>query len=117
VNVSVTISTVLGELMLHLYTANTGTLLRELPPEGAIRCSIPRCPLPPGRYVMNVWADVGGEILDWIQRASELTVVEGDFYGVGRAGHLPSHTAVLVEHSWTIDTPVSEQSVTTGRAV
>jgi lipopolysaccharide transport system ATP-binding protein len=117
VNVAVTINTVLGELMLHLYTSNTGTLLRELPTEGTIKCSIPRCPLPPGRYVMNVWADIGGEILDWIQRASELTVVEGDFYGVGRAGHLPSHTAVLVEHSWQVDVPSSTENVTAGRAL
>ena len=104
VNVALVVNTALGELMLHLYTATTGTILRELPPQGVIRCSIPRCPLPAGQYTLNVWADVGGEILDWVQRACEMTVREGDFFGSGR-GQLPSHQAVLVEHGWAVEEP------------
>jgi lipopolysaccharide transport system ATP-binding protein len=115
VNMAVAIYTVLGELMLHLYTANTGTILRELPAKGSVRCRVPHCPLPPGRYVMNISTDVGGEILDWIQRASELTVVEGDFYGAGRSGHIPSHPAVLVEHSWEVEETVPPQDATATR--
>ena len=93
---------VLGELMLHLYTVTTGTIFREIPARGEVRCTIPRCPLPAGQYTLNIWADVGGEILDWVQRATELTVREGDFYGSGRS-QLPSHAAVLVEHHWAVD--------------
>jgi lipopolysaccharide transport system ATP-binding protein len=102
-NVSMSIYTLLGELMLHLDTSNTGKMVDDLPAEGTIRCHLPRCPLPPGRYVINLYMDVGGEILDWIQRASELTVVEGDFYGTGRPGHVESHQAILVDHDWSVE--------------
>jgi lipopolysaccharide transport system ATP-binding protein len=118
VNVAVVVNTVLGELMLHLYTVTSGTIFRELPPQGAIRCTVPRCPLPAGQYTLNVWADVGGDILDWVQRACELTVREGDFFGSGR-GQLPSHQAVLVEHDWSISdagAPLRRELPITGAA-
>jgi lipopolysaccharide transport system ATP-binding protein len=100
VNVALSISTMLGETMLLLSTNNTGTMIREVPGEGSLRCAVPRLPLPPGRYLINIFADIGGETVDWIQRASELTVIEGDFYGTGSTGHTPSHPAVMVDHAW-----------------
>jgi homopolymeric O-antigen transport system ATP-binding protein len=103
VNLAVSINTMLGETMLHLSTSNTGHILAELPPDGQVRCHVPRCPLPPGTYVINLWADTGGEPLDWIEHAAELTVVEGDFYGTGRPGHVPSHQAILVDHTWDVE--------------
>ncbi len=106
VNFAVVVNSLLGELMLHLYTLTTGTLFRDLPPRGEVRLSIPRCPLPAGQYTLNIWADIGGDILDWVQRACELTVREGDFYGSGRE-QLPSHQAVLVEHRWSVTEPAA----------
>jgi lipopolysaccharide transport system ATP-binding protein len=106
-NFSVSISTLLGETMLHLYTVTRGELLRDLPPTGTVRCAIPRLPLPAGQYLVTLWADVGGtagEVLDWIQRAAELTVAEGDYFGTGRPA-LASHPAVLVEHTWDLVEP------------
>jgi lipopolysaccharide transport system ATP-binding protein len=100
VNIALSISTMLGEIMLLLSTNNVGTILSEIPGEGSFRCAVPRLPLPPGRYLINIFADIGGETLDWIQRASELTVIEGDFYGTGSSGHTPSHPAVMVDHAW-----------------
>jgi lipopolysaccharide transport system ATP-binding protein len=108
VNVSVTISTVLGETMLHLYTVTRGETLPELPPSGVVRCQIPRLPLPAGQYLLSLWADIGGtggEVLDWVQRAAELTVADGDYYGSGNAA-LPSHPAVLIDHTWDLADPV-----------
>jgi lipopolysaccharide transport system ATP-binding protein len=105
VNFSITISTVLGETMLHLYTIVSGETQAEIPARGQARCSIPRLPLPAGQYLVSVWADVGGhagEILDWVQRAVELVVAEGDFYGSGHPG-FPSHPAVLIEHNWRVE--------------
>ena len=107
VNFAVVVYSLFGELMLHLYTVTTGTIFREIPRRGEVRCTIPRCPLPAGQYTVNIWADVGGEILDWVQRATELTVREGDFYGSGRA-QLPSHQAVLIEHHWAVDEPAEK---------
>lgn len=108
VNFSVTISTLLGETMLHLYTVTRGETLSQVPPRGVVRCTIPRLPLPAGQYLLSVWSDVGGasgEVLDWVQRATELTVADGDFYGTGRSA-LPSHAAVLVDHAWDLAEPV-----------
>jgi lipopolysaccharide transport system ATP-binding protein len=98
-NFAVAIYTLLGTLILHCQSEVSGSTFRELPPSGTVRCVIPRCPLPAGRYTVNVFATAGGQIADWVQRASELTVAEGDFYGTGRR---PSagHQSVLVDHSW-----------------
>jgi lipopolysaccharide transport system ATP-binding protein len=100
-NFAITITTVLGELMLHLYSVSSGETLENLPPRGEVRCRLPRLPLPSGRYLLNIWADAGGETFDWVQRACELTVSEGDFYGSGQRP-LEGHAAVLVEHDWTV---------------
>jgi hypothetical protein len=101
INVAVQVLTLLGEVMLQFYTETAGVRIREAPAVGEVRCHIPRCPLPPGQYTITLWADKGGEPLDWIQRACELTVREGDFFGSGR-GQPQSHRSVLVDHSWTV---------------
>jgi homopolymeric O-antigen transport system ATP-binding protein len=101
VNFAILVASFLGVTMLHLYSETRGAQLGEIPPQGEVRCRLPRCPLPAGQYTLNLWADVGGEVLDWIQRAAELTVVEGDFYRSGR-GQPSSHQSVLVEHDWEV---------------
>jgi hypothetical protein len=76
------------------------------------RCSIPRLPLPAGQYLVSVWSDIGGtggEVLDWVQRAAELTVADGDFFQTGRSA-LPTHSAVLVDHSWDLVAPALTSS-------
>ena len=54
-----------------------------------------------GQYQLTLWADSGGEVLDWIRRATQLTVIEGDFFGTGQ---MPpeSHQSVLVDHEWLV---------------
>jgi lipopolysaccharide transport system ATP-binding protein len=98
---AVSVSTFLGVVMLHLHTQTTGTLVEEAPAAGEVRCHLPRCPLPAGQYSLNVYADSSGEILDWVQRASEMTVTEGDFYGSGQA-QPASHQSILVDHAWSV---------------
>jgi len=91
----------LGQLMFQV-SSDLGTQpLADLPPEGELRCVVPRCPLPAASYWLNISAAVGGEILDWVQRAAEMVVTEGDFYGSGRS-QPSSHQAVLVDHSWDL---------------
>ena len=107
---AVQITTLIGEIMVHLYTRTAGVALASVPARGEVRCSVPRCPLPPGQYAVTIWADVGGDPVDWIQRACELTVREGDFFGSGQA-QLPSHTAVLVDHDWSVSAEGGEPAV------
>jgi lipopolysaccharide transport system ATP-binding protein len=115
---AVQVTTLLGDVILHLYTRTAGVQVPEAPPLGEVRCHVPRCPLPPGQYAITLWADQGGDPVDWIQRACELTVREGDFYGSGQT-QLPSHQSVLVEHQWTVaapdGTPAAEGGVTEAR--
>jgi lipopolysaccharide transport system ATP-binding protein len=92
---------VLGTLVLQLQSDVAGTMHGSIPPRGEIRCRIPHLPLPAGHYILNLMGTTGGTAADWIQRAGELTVAEGDFFGSGR--RLPdAHQTVLVEQSWSV---------------
>ena len=64
-------------------------------------CIIPNFPLMPGTYDLNLYAECKGEVLDWVQSAVQMEVIEGDFYGTGR---LPprSYGTVLVKHQWLL---------------
>jgi lipopolysaccharide transport system ATP-binding protein len=111
VNFTIAVLTQLGEMMLHLSTEARGTIIGEIPAAGSVRCRVPRCPLPTGQYLINLWSDIGGQPLDWVQHASELTVSQGDFYGSGREPP-ESHRAVMIDHQWSVDSEVP-----TGEAV
>jgi hypothetical protein len=102
VGLAVSIYDLLGARLLNLTTELAGDAFDELTGEGSVRCRIPRLPLPDGTYILNVYAHSGGETLDWVQRATELTVAGGDFYGSGQAPP-QDHRAVLVDYSWLRD--------------
>ena len=63
VSVAIGVMTVLGQLILHLYSRTAGVMFREVPGRGEIRCRVPRCPLPAGQYGVTLWAELGGEPL------------------------------------------------------
>jgi lipopolysaccharide transport system ATP-binding protein len=98
---AVSVYTLLGVHMLQCQSDVAGADFRALPPRGEVRCRLPRLPLPGGRYVVNVFGTAGGDIADWVQRACELTVADGDFYGTGR---LPAegNRTVLVDQEWEL---------------
>ncbi|MDZ7339516.1 MAG: ABC transporter ATP-binding protein, partial [candidate division KSB1 bacterium] len=81
----------------------TGTDLVNLPTNGIVRCRVPKLPLPPGRFRVNLHCEVNGMVADWVRDALILDVVEGDFFGSGR---LPSRERgdLLVEHEWLVNT-------------
>jgi lipopolysaccharide transport system ATP-binding protein len=101
VSFSITVYTLLGSVILQLQSDLTGANFAELPESGVIRCRMQRLALPPGRYWLNVFASSGGEVLDWVQHATDMTVAEGDFYGTGRRSP-ESHLAVLVDQEWEV---------------
>jgi lipopolysaccharide transport system ATP-binding protein len=68
---------------------------------GHVQCTIPRLPLSQGDYIINLFLECGGEILDWIEAAAILSVSDGDYYGNGK--NYPQGWAgktVLVDHYW-----------------
>lgn len=75
--------------------------LPELPPSGVIQCRIPRLPLVPGTYFVQVGCGSGIRQLDIVPRACQLQVIEADVFGTGR---VPSSSLglVLVDADWEI---------------
>jgi lipopolysaccharide transport system ATP-binding protein len=99
--------TVLGALVLQLQSDVAGSDITTIPPVGSIRCKVPRLPLPAGHYVLNLMGASGGTPADWVQRACELTVAEGDYFGSGR--RLPDgHQTVLVDQEWGLGPAAGE---------
>ena len=66
---------------------------------GSVVCRIPKFPLPPGRFRMNLHCEVNGVVADWVRDSLYVDVGDGDFYGTGR---LPSRQRgdILVDHEW-----------------
>ncbi len=77
-----------------------GTRFSRLPPKGEITCTIPRLPLLPGEYIVNLTCRMGQTLSDKVSEAAMMRVVEGDYFGTGR--QLASKQAViLLDHKWT----------------
>lgn len=99
VSMSIGFYSVIGQFLFYCGNEMTGDLFRIIPSKGKMICRIPRFPLSPGRYFLNLYCEVNGILADWVQQGGYLTVVEGDFFGTGR---LPpaAHGGMLVPHTW-----------------
>lgn len=51
-------------------------------------CSIPRIPLPAGKYIIDYTLSTSQEVIEDITNVRAFTVENGDFYGTGRLPHL-----------------------------
>ena len=79
------------------------------PPMDATAALAPLRAAAPGDAVIVA----AGDIADWVQRASELTVAEGDFFGSGQ--RLPEgHQSVLVEHEWLSSVDAHDEAALLG---
>jgi len=63
-----------------------------------VKCRIPKLPLPPGEYSVNLQSIVNLEWADDIENVFKLEVNEGDFFGSGKLSE--QGDIVLVEHQW-----------------
>ncbi|MBC8508585.1 MAG: ABC transporter ATP-binding protein [Anaerolineales bacterium] len=88
--------------LLRLGTELTAQSFNELPQEGKIICRVPRFSLRPGRYFIDLGADIDGVKADRVIRAVTLDVVGGDFYGSGKVPLHPNDGDLLCEHSWRL---------------
>jgi len=79
----------------------TGNGWDSLPPTGTFVCRIRRLPLPPAIYRFGFSVMCDNEYLDRIDDASELNVIEGDFYGSGEVPPI-SHGCCLVDAEWRL---------------
>jgi len=76
----------------------------KLSGEGHIDFIIPKLPLAGGLYTIGVLIESDGAAADVLFGASELDVIDGDFFGTGRVRPTPrwKDTGVLVEHQCEI---------------
>ena len=80
----------------------TGQDFPQVGPHGKFVAQIQKLPLMPGRYTVNLYAEVNGVLADWITEAAFIDVVEGDFFGSGYLSP-SSHGGVVVPHGWTYE--------------
>ncbi len=89
--------------LLRFGTDLTGQDFEDLPPEGRIVCSVPKFSLRPGRYYVDLGADIDGVKADRVIRAETLDVIGGDYYGSGKVPTHPNDGDLLCDHSWSLD--------------
>ncbi|MCA9994142.1 MAG: ABC transporter ATP-binding protein [Anaerolineales bacterium] len=89
----------LGQSLFLCRSDLQGTHYSNLPKEGIISCRIPKMPLPPGEFQVNLQCQINDTVADWIIDALTLSITEGDFYGSGR---LPNRSRgdLLIHHEW-----------------
>ncbi|GIU78023.1 MAG: hypothetical protein KatS3mg005_1261 [Bryobacteraceae bacterium] len=69
--------------------------------QGEIHCRIPRVPLVPGLYAVDLWVEVDKEHRAKFNEVLQLEVMPGDYYGTGRVPHR-KQSGVLIDYAWTI---------------
>jgi lipopolysaccharide transport system ATP-binding protein len=87
----------------RLFSCSThlvGTNFDSLSGQGVIVCHIPRLPLTPGIYSIDIWASNKTTPCDYVIDAHRFNVIEGDFFGSGKLPNPSKHGVFLVDHSW-----------------
>jgi lipopolysaccharide transport system ATP-binding protein len=73
----------------------------QLSGDGRIDFLIPDWPLMGGRYHINFYIGSSHGVQDFLNDASVINVIDGDFYGTGKLHHEGwEGVSVLVRHSW-----------------
>ncbi len=91
----------LGQPLTCLYTRLTGQDFDKIPGQGRFVCRVPRLPLAPGTYLVDIMARALNHPTDKVFGAARLEVAPGDFYGTGRP--LQGVGTVLCDHSWRLE--------------
>ena len=87
-----------GTKLLHLDTRHSRHGSASWPERGTAICCIPRLPLPPGTYRLNLGLRCDGKHADHIAGA-RIDVLDGDFFGTGKTP-TAQETRFLLDHAW-----------------
>ena len=75
----------------------------QLSGEGRIDFLVPDWPLSGGRYHVNIYIESDRAMQDYLNDASVIEVIDGDYFGTGKLHHEGwQGTSVLVRHSWSL---------------
>ena len=88
-----------GILYTVLNSENTGVVYDNVKGSGELVCSINKFPLMEGNYFINVSINENGITQDWVQEATTISVIAGDFYGTGKINPT-SHKSILIDNTW-----------------
>jgi lipopolysaccharide transport system ATP-binding protein len=89
---------------LVLSTDLVDTRQLDIEGEGYIDFILPNLPLSAGNYTIATSIRSNNELQDYILRAAELSVIDGDFFGTGKAMIMGWHgQVVLAKHQWRLD--------------
>ena len=70
-------------------------------------CEIPSFTLMPGVYNLRLWLDINHREADSVFHAAQVTVLESDYYGTGKA---PWNGVLVLKHNWYVEQPVSPRT-------
>ena len=102
IHVGLTFYTALGVPVFSQNTRVTQTKFASLPMSGMFVCRLTRLPLPASTYYLAVNVKVEEMYADYVINATDINVVEGDYFGTGR--FLPSTLGVcLVKGQWRLE--------------
>ena len=65
-------------------------------------CDIPSFTLMPGVYNLFIWMDINHQEADRVNQAAQVTVLESDYYGTGKA---PWNGEFVLPHHWYLEQP------------
>jgi len=101
VAVALTVSNIWGQPLLTCWTEFTRQTFPLVPPQGQLYCDIPRIPLIPGSYWVNLSLRAQTELEYQLDQAFSFDVIGGDFFGTGE---VPKQNigATLVMHDWRL---------------
>lgn len=76
--------------------------LTNLGKKGSFTCQIDRLPLVPGQYNLSIALLINNQLVDKVEMASSIKVLDGDFYGTGK---LPLKTMgdICVDFDWKVE--------------
>ncbi len=91
--------TAFGDKLFHCDNQIRATSLSPMKEEGTYTCLLEKLPLPPGHYHINLMLIVDGVVQDHISSALTFEVIEGDYFGNGRAAEAGGGM-VLTDYQW-----------------
>jgi len=72
-----------GEILFGCFTKPLNSSISELLPNSIVKCIIPKFPLKPGNYYITIQGKLKTDVLDRIENALEISVIDGMFFNTG----------------------------------
>jgi lipopolysaccharide transport system ATP-binding protein len=83
INIAFNVINSLGIHVTNINSKDIGKQTLSVFESGQFECNWPRFNLRSGTYSCNLFCEIDGEIVDWIQSAFHIEVEDGDYYGTG----------------------------------